>query len=88
MIYIDADQLTDGSYSIKDGKIYKDGDTAYEVRVIVKCKDCIHWTGRTEFYGHRRDIPHKKCWRLGGEYVDADFWCKYSESREGGIDHE
>jgi hypothetical protein len=48
MICIDAEQLQDGLYNIKDGKIYKykgKGGTVrtYELRNIVRCKDCKYW---------------------------------------------
>ena len=48
MIYIDAEQLQDGMYNIKDGKIYKykaKGGTVrtYDIRSIVRCKDCKYW---------------------------------------------
>jgi len=47
MIYIDAEQLQDGPYNIKDGKIFKykaKGGTvrAYELRDIVTCGECKH----------------------------------------------
>ena len=48
MIYIDADHLSDGLYNVKDGKIYKykaKGGTVrtYDIRNIVRCKDCKYW---------------------------------------------
>ena len=57
MICIDAEQLQDGLYNIKDGKIYKykaKGGTvrAYELRDIVTCGECkkSHIDGKTTHY--------------------------------------
>jgi hypothetical protein len=48
MICINAEQLQDGLYNIKDGKIYKykaKGGTVrtYDIMNIVRCKDCKYW---------------------------------------------
>lgn len=48
MICINAEQLQDGLYNIKDGKIYKykaKGGTVrtYELRNIVRCGECKYW---------------------------------------------
>ena len=48
MICIDAENLRDGLYNIKNGKIYKykaKGGTirAYELRNIVICGECEYW---------------------------------------------
>ena len=48
MICIDTENLRDGLYNIKDGKIYKykaKGGTVqtYDIRNIVRCKDCKYW---------------------------------------------
>ena len=57
MIYIDAEQLQDGLYNIKDGKIFKykaKGGTvrAYEMKSIARCKECrkSHIDGKTTHY--------------------------------------
>ena len=46
---------------------------------IVRCKECKHWIGETEYY---EDREYKACWQLCGQYMDSEFWCKYGE-REG-----
>lgn len=50
-----------------------------EVIDIVRCKECRHWIGETEYY---EDREYKACWQLCGQYMDSEFWCKYGE-REG-----
>ena len=54
MICIDAENLQEGLYNIKDGKIYKykaKGGTvrAYELRDIVTCGECKHSRGVLEY---------------------------------------
>lgn len=46
---------------------------------IVRCKECRHWIGETEYY---EDREYKACWQLCGQYMNSEFWCKYGE-REG-----
>ena len=46
---------------------------------IVRCKECKHWIGETEYY---EDREYKACWQLCGQYMNSEFWCKYGE-REG-----
>lgn len=79
MIYIDAEQLQDGLYNIKDGKIYKykaKGGTVrtYELRNIIRCGECKY-------------CVNGQCWKsdgldkLDGNVADDDF-CSRGE-REG-----
>ena len=46
---------------------------------LVRCKECRHWIGETEYY---EDREYKACWQLCGQYMNSEFWCKYGE-REG-----
>lgn len=46
---------------------------------VVRCKECRHWIGETEYY---EDREYKACWQLCGQYMNSEFWCKYGE-REG-----
>ena len=46
---------------------------------IVRCKECRHWIGETEYY---EDREYKACWQLCGQYMNSEFWCKYGESKE------
>ena len=80
MICIDAENLRDGLYNIKNGKIYKynaKGGTvrAYELRSIVTCGECEYWNT-------------KDCREGVGEcewayyMTKADDFCSYGE-REG-----
>ena len=76
MICIDAEQLQDGLYNIKDGKIYKykaKGGTVrtYELRNIVRCGECRYWHS-----GECWGIPYR------GDYdtsidTKADDFCSY-----------
>lgn len=43
---------------------------------IVRCKECRHWIGETEYYEDRK---YKACWQLCGQYTNSEFWCKYGE---------
>ena len=43
---------------------------------IVRCKECRHWIGETEYY---EDREYKACWQLCGQYMNSEFWCKYGE---------
>ena len=77
MIYIDAEQLQDGLYNIKDGKIYKykaKGGTVrtYELRSIVRCGEC-KYDGTWKCPWRNTQVPR---------YPSADDFCSYGE-REG-----
>ena len=80
MICIDAENLRDGLYNIKDGKIFKykaKGGTVrtYELRNIVTCGECKYYDD--EDYGE----PTRYCtWHES--VVNADDFCSYGE-REG-----
>lgn len=43
---------------------------------VVRCKECKHWYGESEMY---EDREYKKCHQLCGQYMNAEFWCKYGE---------
>ena len=77
MICIDAENLRDGLYNIKDGKIYKykaKGGTvrAYELRDIVTCGEC-KYDGTWKCPWRNTQVPR---------YPSADDFCSYGE-REG-----
>ena len=79
MICIDAEQLQDGLYNIKDGKIYKykaKGGTVrtYDIRNIIRCGECKYWKSTVQM----PNGTEVKC--LYGRKPD-DF-CSYGE-REG-----
>ena len=73
MICIDAENLRDGLYNIKDGKIYKykaKGGTVrtYELRNIVTCGEC-------KYFWKHGDLPTKCVFHLS--LVNADDFCSY-----------
>ena len=84
--YIDADKVLKELHLNHKDVIYIDkNDTAKRIEKIptidfVRCKECRHWIGETEYY---EDREYKACWQLCGQYMDSEFWCKYGE-REGG----
>ena len=76
MICIDAENLRDGLYNIKDGKIYKykaKGGTVrtYELRNIIRCGECKYWAN-TEDYDCE---VHSGAWQ-------ADDFCSYGSRSE------
>ena len=83
MIYIDADHLSDGLYNVKDGKIYKykaKGGTVrtYDIRNIVRCKDCKYW---------RAYETWSECVLWAGDpyetaKTNADDFCSYGSRSE------
>ena len=80
--YIDAEELKDTHYNYATGELvplaWADIENAPHID-IVRCKECRHWIGETEYY---EDREYKACWQLCGQYTDSEFWCKYGE-REG-----
>lgn len=79
MICINAEQLQDGLYNIKNGKIYKykaKGGTVrtYELRNIVTCGEC-KWS--------KANGTYQWCGRLDSTArITADDFCSYGERRE------
>lgn len=78
MICIDAENLRDGLYNVKDGKIFKykaKGGTVrtYELRNIVRCGECIH---RKDYECDRITLDGTRCG------VTDDWFCADGE-REG-----
>ena len=83
MICIDAENLRDGLYNIKNGKIYKykaKGGTirSYELRNIVTCGECVK--ANTEDCSHSYWDDDWGEWRVG--YKGDDWFCADGE-REG-----
>jgi hypothetical protein len=75
--YVDADALMQ---NIPNEEMIAKMAVAHAPSIdIVRCKECKHWIGETEYY---EDREYKACWQLCGQYMDSEFWCKYGE-REG-----
>jgi len=86
MIYIDAEQLQDGLYNIKDGKIYKykaKGGTVrtYELRNIVTCGECKYYIDNMcDCYSLYGDLSGDL---IGVSFEpNEDFFCSYGSRSE------
>ena len=76
--YIDAEALKEEFTCKGDEWINNiiDNEPTIDAVSVVRCKECRHWIGETEYY---EDREYKACWQLCGQYMDSEFWCKYGE---------